>query len=206
MTNQNKSEDRDEVLFAFHREVKNPTAEQIIDWATRFPQFADDIRAHAAFLKDWASGEECLPIVEPDESMLLRGRSRALDALYNAKHAVAAEQSPAASHSFDQMMNMCGTDVPKLARDLDVARTVLAALVGGRMRSPVGPRLVMAIMGALCITREAFDAALRLAFATPRIGHAKAGGTPTIVPQTYEELIRASNMTDERKQYWLSED
>ena len=50
--------DRDEVLFAFHQTCTDPTAEQIIEWVERFPQFADDIRAHAAILKDWAADED----------------------------------------------------------------------------------------------------------------------------------------------------
>jgi hypothetical protein len=108
--------------------------------------------------------------------------------------------------SFEQLMNASGTDIPQLARDLDIARTVLAALVAGRMRAPVGKRLVAALMVRLAIAPGEFDAALWLALATPRIGHAKADGTPTVILRSYDDLIRDSSMTDERKQYWLSED
>lgn len=205
MTDQNRTEDRDEVLFAFHRACNDPTAEQIIEWTGRFPQFADDIRAHAILLKDWAA-RESLPADEPDETMLARGRSRALDALYNAEVALASEETSTSPRSFEQIMYACRKDVPQLARDLDIARSILAALVGGRMLAPVGGRLVAALMAALAITRDAFNDALQLALATPRLGHAKADGTPTVIPQTYEEVIRNSSMTDERKQHWLSED
>ena len=47
MTDQTKATRRDEVLFAFHRECATPTLDQIIDWTQRYPEFADDIRAHA---------------------------------------------------------------------------------------------------------------------------------------------------------------
>jgi hypothetical protein len=205
MTDQDRIEQRDEVLFAFHRECNDPTAEQIIQWVKRFPEFADDIRGHATILKDWAD-REGLPAEELSETVLSRSRSRALDALYNAEVAVASEQSSAPERSFDQMMSASGTDVPRLARDLDIARTVLAALVGGRMLAPVGNRLVAALMVRLALSLGEFDTALRLALATPRMGHAKADGTPTVIPRSYDDLIRDSSMTDERKQYWLSEE
>lgn len=198
-----KTEDRDEILFAFHQTCNDPTAKQIVEWVERFPQFADDIRAHAAILKDWAD-REGLPAEEPDELMLSRARSRALDAVYNAEVALASEPASAASRSFEQLMSACGKDVPQLARNLDIARGVLAALVGGRMLAPVGNRLVAALMTELAITRDAFNDALRLALAAPSIGHAKAHGTPTVVLRSYEELISSSAMTDERKKYWMS--
>jgi hypothetical protein len=204
MTDQDRTEQRDEVLFAFHQECNDPTAEQIIQWAKRFPQFADDIRGHATILKDWAD-REGLAAKELSETMLSRSRSRALNALYNAEAAL-AKQPVGPERSFEQLMNASGTDIPQLARDLDIARTVLAALVAGRMRDPVGKRLVAALMVRLAIAPGEFDAALRLAFAAPRIGHAKADGTPTVILRSYDDLIRDSSMTDERKQYWLSED
>ncbi len=41
--------DRDEILFAFHRTCADPTAEQILDWVKRFPQYGDDIPHTPAF-------------------------------------------------------------------------------------------------------------------------------------------------------------
>ena len=54
MTDPRKAEDRDSVLFAFHQECERPTAEQIIAWTKRFPEFADDIHDHATVAWDWA--------------------------------------------------------------------------------------------------------------------------------------------------------
>jgi hypothetical protein len=99
-----------------------------------------------------------------------------------------------------------GTDVPRLARQLDIARSVLADLVNGGVLAPVGKRLVRALTTALNITIEVFDSALQLALTSPRLGHAKADGAPTIIPRPYEEVIRNSNMAPERKDYWLADD
>jgi hypothetical protein len=46
---------RDDALWAFHLACERPTAEQITDWTRRYPQFAEDIRAHAAVARDWAA-------------------------------------------------------------------------------------------------------------------------------------------------------
>ena len=69
MTAQKRTDELDEVLFAFHQACEHPTAEQIIAWTGRYPEFAEDIRAHAAILKDWAA-RRSLPAAEPDETML----------------------------------------------------------------------------------------------------------------------------------------
>ena len=75
---------RDEVLFAFHRACPRPTTEQVAEWTKNYPEFAEDIRIHAAIRLDWeARPEEASE--EPDDLLLRRGHSRALNAIYNAK-------------------------------------------------------------------------------------------------------------------------
>jgi hypothetical protein len=204
MTDHNRIDELDEVLFAFHQACANPSADDIVAWTSRYPQFAADIRAHAAILKDWAAHRN-LPADEPSELMLTRARSRALDALYNAEIALRSDAS-SSGQSFDQIMQARGTDVPQLARDLNIGRSVLADLVSGGMRAPVGKRLAVALMHALAITSDAFESALQAALRAPRLGHAKADRTPSIVPRSYVEIIEDSTMPPDRKRYWLSED
>jgi hypothetical protein len=205
MNDLDQNQERDEILFALHKEYTNPSAEQIILWVNRYPQYADDIRSHAAIIKDWAA-REIMPVLEPSEAMLSRGQSRAMDALYKAQTASVAQQSGATASTFDQIMASRGTDVPELSRKLDVSRGVLSALVSGRMLPPVGERLVAAMTNYLAISREVFNSALQFACATPRLGHAKAEGTPNVIPRSYEDLVRASSMPADRKQFWLGEE
>jgi hypothetical protein len=206
MTDQNKTESRDDVLFAFHQQYDRPTAEEIIEWTRRFPQFAEDIRAHAAVAWDWAN-QEGLVVAEPDESLLARGYSQALNAIYNAENSAASNQNVAASQSFPQMIAACGKDVRQLARELDIERGVIADLVGGRMLPPIGERFIAAFASALSQSKEVFNKALDFALSSPQqLGYAKADHMPTIIPQSYEDIIRKSGMTDERKRYWLGED
>src|SRR5438552_2596447 len=123
MTTYNESPDRDEVLYAFHQACERPTAEQIIAWVRRYPQFADDIRAHAAIARDMAANEQA-PAPQPDESMLARGFSRVLNALYDAETEAGSSTVAQPCETFQQMMSARGTDVPKLARELGIARSV----------------------------------------------------------------------------------
>lgn len=53
-----RAKKRDEVLLAFQEACKRPTVEQIVEWTNRYPDFAEDIRAHAAIARDWAASEK----------------------------------------------------------------------------------------------------------------------------------------------------
>jgi hypothetical protein len=202
MINENQDTERDKVLFTLHKSCSNPTAAEIDEWVKQYPQYADDIRSHAAIIKDWAA-RKGLPGADPDPAMVSRSQSRTLDALHKAR---AAGTSNQAALTFDQIMAASGTNVPDLARNLDINRGVLAALVGGRMLAPVGERLVSALVNCWAITIGTFDSALHLALTAPRLGIPKAASNPTIIPHSYEHFVRSSSMTDARKKYWLGEE
>jgi hypothetical protein len=205
MTEPVKAADRDQILLAFHQACERPSAQDIIEWTKKYPQFAEDIRAHAAILRDWAAQGE-LPQQVPDDLALARARSRALNALHTARKEFAAEAEPAAV-SFDAMLNAKSTNIRELARQFDIDRGTLADMIGGAMLAPVGERLVAAWTSFFAVTRAAFDNAFASALAAPRLGHAKADGPPRIIPRSYEEIIRSSaSMSEARKRYWLGED
>lgn len=205
-TQNNRQQTRDEVLFAFHEAFKRPTAAQILEWTTRYPEFADDLRDHAAIARDWAAREDG-PVIEPGETMLARGHSRVLNAIHNAEATAAAAKTPAEPClSFKDMMGAKAMTVPQLAREVGIPRCVLADLLNGGMRAPVGKKLVNALCPALGVLPPAIFSAQRQALDAPRLGHAKADGTPTIKARTYEEVIRTSGMTPEQVEYWLSEE
>ena len=143
MTNQNRTEDRDEVLFALHRTFNDPTAQQIIELVHRFPQFGDDIHAHAVILKDWAD-RKGLPIEEPDEAMLSRGRSRALEALDNAEVARTLDQSSASSRSFGDLHVAEALAISANAVATDVHRSISSPGANGLFRMWNPPNYTMA--------------------------------------------------------------
>lgn len=205
MTEQDDDAARDEVLFAFHKECKKPSAQDVIAWTERYPEFADDIREHAAIRRDWdADADE--EVTAADEVVFARGRSHALNALHNARASGERKTIVTPGASFDQLMADKAQTIPKLASEIGIARGVLAALFGGRMAAPVGARLVDAVRRTLAITVEQFDAALRLAWEAPRLGHAKATDSAAVHRQSYEDVVRDSSMPDDRKSYWLGKD
>ncbi len=207
MTDHPQTPDRDEVLFAFHEACPRPTTKQIIDWTSRHPQFADDIRAHAAVARDWDARRE-LPAEEPSETELARAYSRALNVLYKADIAATARTSSV--EYFQDILAARGIAVPALTRkiggDIGIRRSVIADLINGRMRPPVGRRFLEAFCRVLAITRGQFAVALQRALAEPRYGLAKSGAAPTVTARSYEEVVRDSGMTEDQIRYWLDED
>jgi hypothetical protein len=204
MSEHRKTEERDEVLFAFHQACQRPTADQIIEWAERFPQFAEDIRAHAAVSRDWDACED-LPLAEPDQTMLERAYSNALSALYSAEIKASPAASLSAAQDFQGILAQRNKEIFQVADELNIARGVAHDLFNGWMLPPVRKRLVDAVMTSLSITCAAFDHALLIAVKNPRMGHAKSHQAPTVRQRTCDEIIRDSNMPDERIRYWLEE-
>ncbi|HLI12398.1 MAG TPA: hypothetical protein VKY65_12455 [Alphaproteobacteria bacterium] len=205
MIEQNRIPERDEVLFAFHQTCDNPTAEQVNEWTRRYPQYADDIREHAAVRAQWAADSDEQD-VQPDESLLARGRSQALNLLHNARQESAAAQN-ISEKTWPQAVSAAGFDIPRLARCINIDRMVLAELNAGRMRLPLGRRLSDALTDVLGVSTAWLERAVADLLAGPRrLGHAKADEAPTINTRSYAEVIRASPMSDDDKRYWLGED
>jgi uncharacterized protein YunC (DUF1805 family) len=202
MTNENRTENRDEVLFAFHQAYARPNAEQIIEWTSKYPQFAEDIRAHAVVAWDWACEGELA--AEADESLVAEGYSRALNIIWQAASA-APIPNVSTVRSFQDILAARGITVPQVARTIGIERGVVADLVSGRMLVPAGPRFVNAFSDAAAISPAEFHAAHQYAVSAPRVGLAKADRAPAVVQQTYEQIIRATVAAD-RQSFWLEGD
>lgn len=202
MTTTPRPADRDEILFAFNQSCPVPSAADIIEWCERYPELAEDIRHLAAINRDLAANDnrKAPPM---SDTMLARGFSRVLNMLFEADKASAAAPTV---QSFQDATEKRGLTVPKLASMLDIDRTVVAALFKGRMLAPARKRFVDAVTLALQIPEHLFDQLHQAALASPKLGHAKSSSAPTMEPQSYEAIVQASPMPDERKRYWLEED
>jgi len=203
MTDQEEDPKRDEVLFAFHQAFKNPSSADIEEWTKRHPTYAEDIRAHAAFMKDWAATDD-RALRPPSPELMSRSQSRAMNALHKARQLAAAngDREPI---TFQQIMTRTGRDIPTLETELGITRGILSALVRGQMRD-VGEPLVLALTAIWCIPRSVFDMAFQAAAGTIVLGQAKSKEAPRVITRTYEELVTASAMSDERKRYWLGQE
>lgn len=206
MIERNRTEERDEVLFAFHVACEVPTPEIVEQWVLRYPQYAKDFRQHAGILAARLVQSQS-PQLVPDDTMLARGRSRALNAVYNADSTAQLNEAAPGIGTFTQLIEAAGTTIAALARDIRIDRMVLGELAAGRMALPIGQKLTEALVVALKRSPKHLDAAIRQALAAPRLGHAKADRAPTINLRSYEEVVSSSKlMTEEQKKYWLGQD
>src|SRR5674476_1566250 len=119
MTERNEIPDRDEVLFAFHQACDRPTARQITEWTERYPQYADDIRAHASVRSEWANDANS-ETLEADDTMLAQGRSRALNILHKVRQPAAVASNASEATTWPQILAVAGFDVPELARHINI--------------------------------------------------------------------------------------
>jgi len=104
------------------------------------------------------------------------------------------------------MQEAVGKETYQLAREMDVGRSVLSDLFNGLMRPPIRKRLVDGLLSLLQTSADEFSYALECALIRPRLGHAKADRTPVAAQRSCDDIIRDSNMSEERKRYWLEED
>ena len=153
---------------------------------------------------DWATSETELeqPV---DEVLAARAYSQALNIIYSASPSSAAVET-AKHRTFLQMQEAIGKQTHQIARELEVGRDVLSDLFNGSMKPPIRKRLVDSLLEKLNTTLEEFLGALNLARQTPSMSHAKSHHVPSVVARSCDDIIRDSNMSDDRKRYWLEED
>lgn len=203
MTNKNEYADRDDVLFAFHQECPRPTADDISAWVRRYPQFAEDIRIHAGIARDMADEEE--NSMEVPEAVFRSGYSRALSTLYSAALENADSESDT-YQSFEAVLEARGKTIPALAKEIDIRRSIIADLFGGRVSPPLSKRMTEALQHSLAISAKKVLELLQHALDQPKLGMAKATKISAVVARPFEEVIRTSGMPEEKIRYWLDED
>jgi hypothetical protein len=203
MTYNNENANRDDVLFAFHQACMRPTADDISAWVRRYPQFEEDIRIHAGIARDMADEKE--NSMKVPEAMFRSGYSRALSALYSADLENAASESDT-YQSFEAILAARGKTIPILANEIDIRRSIIADLFGGRVSPPLSKRMTQALQRSLAISAEKVLELLQYALGHPKLGMAKAKNISAVAARPFEEVIRTSGMSEEQIRYWLGED
>jgi len=197
----------DDVLFRFHCEVTNPTAEIVTAWIREYPDYADDIQAHAAEMLDMESRAQ-MPAPDLDHREA-EARSAALNAVYRAGQAKVAVQSKFSS--LREAAALAGTSLRDIADDIDIARSVVSDVDSHAIvEATILRKFVRAVSPKV---NQGADDLWAVVISTSRPGTAgvriefKSLGPPTGGRQrTWKEAIEASNMTPDRKAFWLSEE
>ena len=189
---------RELVLCMFMDECPIPTPEQVASWRKRYPQFSAAISELASdLLVEHAFPEPAAP--EPTEAELARWHREAMDM---AAEITGYRQS---AITMAEMLQAAGTDVPRLADALGFDRVVLADLEEGSIALPIGRKLVDAMTEALKTSAALVQDAMTNAAWSPRMAYAKAEGPPSTIQIPYRQAILESDMTDERKAFWLDD-
>ncbi|MEN3236381.1 hypothetical protein PUR29_22805 [Methylobacterium ajmalii] len=188
----------DEILIRFHEEADQITPELVRAWTDAYPQYAEEIRAHA---------------VERIEMAHHRRRADADTAVTDFSEFVrAAVQAAAERHAPEPVPGLRGVlashemDVRTFAAEIGLARSIVADLGSGQIVAGTVPQRFMRIASErLGCTVEWLQAVLsnsRHAATAPAF---KSSATPTAGrARTWDEAVRASTMPDERKAFWLA--
>lgn len=202
---ENTQRERDEVLIAFHEECDVPTRADVERWTQAHPDFAQDIREHAAVRLAMVA-DMVEQSAQLDDNMIARGRSRVQAAMFEAEAGDRVVAPTASSGpTLNAMLKAAGLTQPDLARRLPIKRVVVADLFAGRMRD-VPPRFSTAVSRELGVSVVAFNVAHSHAARTPALGgRAKSVGQPMANQRSFEEIIRSSGMSDEEIAYWLAD-
>jgi hypothetical protein len=195
---------RDEVLFAFHEACEHPTAEKIAEWTERYPEFAEDIIAHAEHRLSWLAHSDVNDNT-PDEADIARNWSWTLNAIFEAEKS-GSLSAASRGETFSQLLETTGFTIPALARQIDIDRLVLGELNAGRLRQPINARLLDALSQTLQRAKEELEQIIDRTISAPVLGNAKASNRPEVYAQSYESVVLSSDMSPEKKNYWLGRD
>lgn len=212
MTNRSQHLNRDQVLLAFQDAFKKPTAENIIEWVERYPEYAEDIRDHATIAHEIAALATEHSENEVDDRTLNISFSHALNGLYAGDQETKFTERVRNAASFQELLSALEKTIATLVTEISntvgvgIAKSVIADLINGAMKPPIGRRLKDAMMRVLLIDSASFDQKTQYALNHPRIGMAKSSVTPQLKKRSYAEIIKASSMDEAQKQYWLGED
>lgn len=203
----------DDVLFLFHQEVTEPTPEVVASWMRTYPEYASDIKAHAVEMLDMEARAD--ETVSNLDSLEAKARSAALNAVYQAKQRSEFAQTNFAS--LREAAEQAGMQLRDLADKIRIARAVVVDVDRGAIDPETVTKKFVRIV-AREVGRD-FDS-LRQTI----VHRQRSTLDPYIVsratviafmsstvpsfgePRTWSEAVKASDMTDELKSYWLSEE
>jgi len=187
-----------DLLASFIAACPLPTPADTAAWQEKYPALAGEIAEWARTLVQVSLP----PVYEDDEERILieRASARGIAGL-NFIH-----RQCSSSRSLRDLLETAQIDVPQLAREIGISRSILAYIEAGEFLPPVGKRLIKALSRALKVSLSDIEDALANSFHHPDFGLTNASETPSIQRPSYRSMVQASDMAPERKAYWLVEE
>lgn len=177
------SEELDEVIFQFHQAVDVVTPKALKEWTSRYPQYANEIRSHAVEIADM----ELLASIRPQ---------------------AAGEAAPSPMPTLRTVAQRAGISLRDLADAMTVPRSIVSDINAGRIEPASIPRR-FARVGAekLGLAKAWLLDVARASSEPPAAAAFKAKNGPSEGrKRSWQEAIKASEMSDEARTFWLKED
>lgn len=200
----------EDVLFAFRHEHERPSPDAVLEWTTRYPRFANEIREAAAL---WAEMEMQAKLNRPspdDEKLVMEARSAALNALHSASKARSGAAEP---RTLSEAIRQNGTTAAELGRQLSLPATVISQVVRGKIMGATIPeaftRMIARLLGQEADwVRKCYPGGVIAAYDLRR-GEASPP-TPisasTAAELTFQEAVMdASGMDEAQRRFWLED-
>ena len=193
-----EAREQEGVLEAFAAAHPVPTAKAIAEHCRDHPRHAAAIRELASLLletelfgrPDRGGDGDDREADERDVGAVVR----AMGGLHDDD----ADRTP----DLQDLLDRTGRPAEAVFERIGFTGVAARRLVDGRLSPPLPAELVAAMAMELDVTEAGIIAALDASVASPRMGMAKAsGGAP--VQRGFAETVRASDMDDARKAYWL---
>lgn len=192
------SEQLNDVLVRFHEAVDAITPEVIDAWTSAYPQYADAIRSEAL---------EILNLAYHGGATETDSQSRDYAAKVQAAVGRAAEREDKTEvPDLRAALERQHLDVRTFAGKLGIARSIVSDIGTGQIVPSTIPAWFRRA-GADCLgcAIEWFEAILENSRPRPMTAAFKASDLPTTGrARTWEEAIRASSMSEDRKTFWLT--
>ncbi len=189
------TENLDDVLFGFHQAADVVTPGLVATWTRAYPEFADDIRAHAVEIMDM--------------QLLAASASEEPTAAHAPLATPAAAPVPAVDvGTLREAVKAVGSTLREFADGLGIARSIVSDLNAGRIVAGTVP-LAFLRLGAerLRLAPDWFEAVVAGSRESGTAAAFKAAAAPEAGRQrTWEEAVHDSDMDPERKAHWLSGD
>ncbi|AYO81072.1 helix-turn-helix domain-containing protein [Methylobacterium brachiatum] len=192
------TEPLDEVLIRFHEAVDAITPEVIDAWVSDYPQYADAIRAEALEILNLAyhGGATAAEYQPRDYASKIQAAVR---------RAIVREEKTEVP-DLRAMLERQHLDVRTFAGKLGIARSIVSDIGTGQIVPSTIPAWFRRA-GAECLgcAIEWFEAILENSRPRAMTAVFKASDPPTTGrARTWDEAIRASNMSEDRKTFWLT--
>jgi hypothetical protein len=199
----------EDVLFAFRCKNERPSIDAVLDWTSRYPRFANEIREAAVLWAEMETQEDLNRPSPDDERLVAEARSAALSALHRAS---VPRPHAAEARSLAEAVRHAGVTAAELARQMSLPASVVSQVVRGKIMGATIPetftRMLARLLGReIEWVRGHYPGGVIAAYsAVSGNGQTIGVSTSNSAELTFQESVMDANGIDEaQRRFWLEE-